>query len=817
MKFKKLAIASLAGAAVLTVASCGGDKGSTLNTYRIATTVSPSNWNELTYQDNNDTQIMEYLSTNLFSFDYKIENGAIVDGDFTVKYNAATKLEDVTKTYATDDKYDVPDNAKSGYAYKITLRNDLKWDDGTAINADDFIYTMKEQLNPLFLNYRADSYYNGATVLHNAENYVKQGQSGWFPSRSVVGTWVDEDNDNLVFKLGPSTSKDSTESASAVSNYRTAMEFPASYDAEKTAEYTAAKAKVTKEAVVALEGKTYTQIRANADYLATFRAILNWWQTEPNEELDFFVSSYTYPEMTFDKVGFFKGNTDYELVLVLDTALELLESDGSLSYKAAYNMQSLPLVKKDLYEANKVAPATGSTLWTSTYNSSVASTASWGPYKLTEFQAGKSYKLEKNPNWFGYSLEENKGLYQTDVISCETIKEYETQLLKFLAGEIDNIGIDVSVSATYKNSEQAVYTPSSYVGSLQLQSSASSLKNRETTGVDKEILTNVKFRKAISLSFDRVAYTQTCTTSSKPGFGIFNSMHYYDVAHGGAYRNTDDAKKTLCEVYGIDVSKYDSLDKAYAAITGYDIAQAKTLVEEAYQEELAAGRISASDNVLLTVGTSAINESTQRQFEFIKKSLENMVKGTSLEGRVSAELVDKGEKWADDFRSGSYDICTGGWSGAAWDPGYFLLAYLSPDYMYSAEWDTSSATMTYTVKGGNTTTGEDVTATMSLTAWYDCLNGKSSAQYNWAAGVLNDESRCGLIAALEKEILTVYYTVPISYSFSAELISYKAEYASRTYNTFMGYGGIKYMTYKYNDGAWAEFVASQGGKIDYTK
>ena len=52
-------------------------------------------------------------------------------------------------------------------------------------------------------------------------------------------------------------------------------------------------------------------------------------------------------------------------------------------------MSSLPLVKKDLYESCKQAPTGGSTLWTSTYNSSVETTASWGPYKLESYQAGK--------------------------------------------------------------------------------------------------------------------------------------------------------------------------------------------------------------------------------------------------------------------------------------------------------------------------------------------------------------------------------------------------------------------------------------------
>ena len=73
---------------------------------------------------------------------FKYANGEIVDGEFTTNYDAATKLEDVTQQYK--GKYNVPEDAVENYAYKITLREDLKWHDGTPIDADDFVYTMQE-------------------------------------------------------------------------------------------------------------------------------------------------------------------------------------------------------------------------------------------------------------------------------------------------------------------------------------------------------------------------------------------------------------------------------------------------------------------------------------------------------------------------------------------------------------------------------------------------------------------------------------------------------------------------------------------------
>ena len=125
--------------------------------------------------------------------------------------------------------------------------------------------------------------------------------------------------------------------------------------------------------------------------------------------------------------------------------------------------------------------------------------------------------------------------------------------------------------------------------------------------------------------------------------------------------------------------------------------------------------------------------------------------------------------------------------------------------------------MSFTIKGVNaegqvTNNAEDsFTAELSLMDWYDLLNE------DWQSGVLKEEFRLELIAALEQVILTKYYSVPVTYEFSASLISFKADYITYEYNTFMGYGGIQYMTYNYDDAEWANFVNTnkKGGELNY--
>ncbi len=781
-------------------------KNYTYNSYLM---LSPSNWNELTYQDNNDTEIMGYIGSSFFGYDFKFnEKGEIIPGEFTMKYEAATKLEDVTSKYV-GDKWNIGED-ETARAWKITLRNDLKWQNGDPIKAEDFVYTMKEQLNPLFQNYRADSFYVGATIITNAQGYVKQGQSletvdngvsGIYTMADLVkgadGVYTQPDGVAVYFAL---TEALDWCGGNSVADYAGAGYLDATAFAS----------------LQALANEETGRVAITDETIALWTTLITTdaWGEDATYLPNYLVYPYTYPEMTFDQVGMFVGDNEYEIVLVLEKPLALLKDDGSLSYLAAYNMASLPLVHKATYEACKIEPSEGVDLWTTNYNTSVEKTMSWGPYKLESYQAGKQHVLVRNDQWYGYGVEENDDLYQADRIVCDIVADWNAAWVKFQAGEVDGISIDVSIADDYKTSDRAYFTPDDFVSSLQLQSSVEGLKARESEGINKSILGYVEFRNALSLAINRADFTQKCTTSSKAGFGLYNTMHYYDVANGGVYRNTDDAKKVLCNIYGVDPTKYDNLDAAVDSITGYNLDLARQLLETAYDKALAAGDIKATDKVKLTFGTGSISEAVERQFEYIKNAWVELAKGTSLEGRIELELKDFATAWAEDFRSGAYDVCMGGWTGAAWDPGYFLLAYLSPDYMYSAAWDTSSQEMTFTMKGVGEN-GADVTETMTLMEWYNCLNGASDAKYNWSSAALEESQRLQLIAALEQEVLKVYYTVPLANNFGASMLSYKVDYVTYEYNTFMGYGGVKYMTFNFDDAGWTAEVAKNNGELNY--
>ena len=337
--------------------------------YNTTTATMPSNWNELTYADNNDTQIMNYISGQFFAYDYKFQDdkkynddgsvnkAGIVPGAYTTNFAAATKLEDVTSS--VDAKWGYTDDQKKegGYAWKITLRDDLKWDDGTAIKAADFVYSMQQQLDPAFMNFRANTYYDTLKI-KNSKVYFFQNQEGTY---ETVGSLGYETNEAAI--------------ADGKVVYINVYEL---YGAEG---YTDADGNACPEWVPYNDEVVYDTANAWSTGTAedAFTASDLWGAYGASYlevGADYASCAGIYVENTerdvkWDTVGIYSIDDENAIVICLDKAYKFLHDDGSLSYIASYYMQSLPLVHKDKYEASKIAPANGATLWTSNYNSSL--------------------------------------------------------------------------------------------------------------------------------------------------------------------------------------------------------------------------------------------------------------------------------------------------------------------------------------------------------------------------------------------------------------------------------------------------------------
>ncbi len=769
-------------------------------TMREYTAQMPSQWCTILTSDNVNNAMESYFMSSFYEFNYKFDaDGKIVPGAYTVEYSASTKLEDVTAKYA--GRYGLAADAEKGQAFAMTLRNDLKWDDGTPIKAADFVYTMSQQLSPKYLFATASNYYSGNYVIHNAQNYVKQGQKGMFPASSVLSVYDQNDDAKLIFTLNGHDSH--------VADYLTS-------NGVDPQAYVAQAAKVTVDALKAIEGKSLAEIKKDETMLATWTAVLGWWQTEPNEELHFFKMEYEYPKMDFSEVGYFVGDNEYELVMVIDGTLNPLDAEGNLTYEAGYYFSNWPLVKKDLWEK---CEDTTKTPYANSYCTTQEKSASWGPYKLTNYQDQKTYTVSRNDKWFGYGLPQYANQYQTDAIVTEKIEEWDTAWLAFQNGNLDGIGMNVKIAADYRTSKRAYFTPETWTFDLNIQSNA----NSRTDKRNNLLLNYADFRKAISLSLDRDDYCAKNNPSSQAALGLLNSMYYYDVENGKVYRESIQAKEAILNAYGatknadgswkVGETTYTDIEDALDATTGYNLTLARQLVEDAIAQAKTDGNYSDGEEIILTYGIETQSADTDRVKNWFQAAFDNMTKGTSIEGKVKIEyFMFSSATWSEQFSAGEYDLCFGAWGNAAFNPAYLLCeTQISAENRYATNWDPK--TVSVTVKATPDDKHKDGLYTYNLEQWRLILQGKDGCPVNFKNFPMEDQ--LAALGAVETAILKEYYSIPVFSRYSASLMGYKVDYVSYEYNTFMGYGGIRYMTFNYDDTAWAEFVASNNNILNY--
>lgn len=769
-------------------------------TMREYTAQMPSQWCKILSSDNVNNTMESYFTSAFYEFNYKFDaDGKIVPGAFTVEYSASTKLEDVTKKYA--GQYGLAADAEKGQAFAMTLRNDLKWDDGTPIKAADFVYSMSQQLSPKYLFATASNYYSGNYVIHNAQNYVKQGQKGMFPASSVLTVYNQSDDAKLIFTLNGHDSY--------VADYLTS-------NGVDPQAYVAQAAKVTVDALKAIEGKSLAEIKNDETMLATWTAVLGWWKTLPNEELHFFKMEYEYPKMDFSEVGYFVGDNEYELVMVIDGTLNPLDAEGNLAYEAGYYFSNWPLVKKDLWER---CEDQSKTPYANSYCTTQEKSASWGPYKLTNYQDQKTYTVSRNDKWFGYGLPQYANQYQTDAIVTEKIEEWDTAWLAFQKGNLDGIGMDVKIAADYRTSKRAYFTPETYTFDLNIQSNATSRTDKR----NNLLLNYADFRKAISLSLDRDDYCAKNNPSSQAALGLLNSMYYYDVENGKVYRESIQAKEAILNAYGatknadgswkVGENTYTDIEDALDATTGYNLTLARQLVENAIAQAKKDGKYSDGEEIILTYGIETQTANTDRAKNWFQAAFDNMTKGTSIEGKIKIEyFMFSSATWSEQFADGEYDLCFGAWGNAPFNPAYLLCeTQISDENRYAVKWDPK--TVSVTVKATPDDKHKDGIYTYNLEQWRLILQGKDGCPVNFKNFPMEDQ--LAALGAVETAILKEYYSIPVFSRYSASLMGYKVDYVSYEYNTFMGYGGIRYMTFNYDDTAWAEFVASNNNILNY--
>ena len=189
------------------LASCSKDKKTTTEnqvpagtgeyTYKDAVVVMSNNWNPHTYQTTDESYPIDFITSGLYGFYFNdnsdeahtVEGKDPYDGYVILPEMAASMPVDVTAAIKAQfpDKYNIPEGADAGYAYTIDLNPNAKWENGDVINADTYVWSMQQLLNPDYLNYRAVDYFEGDFAIANADKYYYQGTDAYFDNMLLNG------------------------------------------------------------------------------------------------------------------------------------------------------------------------------------------------------------------------------------------------------------------------------------------------------------------------------------------------------------------------------------------------------------------------------------------------------------------------------------------------------------------------------------------------------------------------------------------------------------------------------------------------------
>ncbi len=739
-------------------------------------------WSTHTWETADDNVVRDRLTRGFY--DYKLNSTK--DG-WSVNCEMAVELPvDVTAEYV--GKYGIKEGDKAK-AWKLALNPDACWEDGTPINADSYIYSYKELLDPVMKNRRADSLYAGDFIIYNAKEYFYQGSSAFTANGVSIADYIANGGD--VNNLYVDMSAFWNVSAADGSAYASVTDD-------------------TKVRDAAVEDENAAEAYVSAKYLyETYLAPGCPYESYSGTYLGTMV---TYPTgMDFSEVGIVKTG-EYELVMITQNPVE------NPDYYVPYNLSSVYLVYEPLWEKCKkyfdangkevTADADNITLITTNYCTSVDTTMSFGPYRLEYFEMDKQITFTRNDNWYGYKDGRHLGQFQADILSIEVIPQHDTEVLKFESGDLDMIGLESDDMEKYGSSAYIRYEPQSYTTKLTWNTNMDSLKSRGT-----QIISNPNFRKAFAFALDRQTFASSYTAAGSAGYGLLNYMYLYDPMSGGIYRDTDGAKKALVNLYEVSYGEngdYGDLDEAYDAITGYDLAYAKKLMAKAYDECVEAGLYDGTSKVEMSLSVYANDDIYTQMFNYFQDALKAACEGTGFEGKISFKMVVDADYY-NTMYSGGTDMIFSTWGGAASSP-YTML--------YQCYCDSSTGEGNQMEYGFET---DKVFVTMEI-------DGKQYTQplQTWALWTNNDagtvitsddgttsletfmsydnETRADLFGRLEYAFCAFFTTTPMYYRNVARLVSQKGDFPIQNYIDLIAFGGYDYYTFNYTDEEWAEVV-----------
>ena len=543
-------------------------------------------------------------------------------------------------------------------------------------------------------------------------------------------------------------------------------------------------------------------------------------------EAPLYVKVYNSDSTEWENVGI-KAIDDYTIRFYLTKSIT--------SLNLRFSLTSNWLVNVKIYD--EATQATGVDTQSTRYATSTDTYMSYGPYKLTKAD-GYEYMIVRNDQWYGYTDGKHVGQYQMDSINTRIITEHDTAMQEFLAGKLDDIELNATDMRLYGQSSRRTTTYESYTQKITINSDRKSLLGRQSGTQNKTALANTNVRKAMSLAIDRNSYAADATAGSKAFTGLLNDLYLSDVATGTAYRSTEQGKSVYNAVYGNlggDPTVADYTESALSESNqGYNLAMATYLLTEGLKEEVQSGKdgaIKSGDTVTIdfrVYDSESENTITSTNFlidewnELFAAASERLISQGVIANPIGIKVnLVKDENYYQTAQNGNFDMIFSIWGGANIDPYGLMQVYCDPEFTQCCEYGfkgkQNQTDIAIDLNGNGVI---DTNETKSFFEWYDMMTEQlNEAQYgdeistspddpNYEAWLNVHNQKLTILAGLEAGIVNRWEAIPIVARGTSSLTSFKVENATNVYVSLVGYGGIRFMTFNYDNAGWNEFRAS---------
>lgn len=709
----------------------------------------PITWNPLEWESEDSRSILEYTGSPLYVSTLNDTRDA-----YTYEPMLATALpEDVTPDYIGNEVYGVPDSASQGWAWRVTIREDAAWEDGTAITTDDFVYSLQQYLNPEGLHKHTADYYAGTTALANAKKYIHNSMEPVYTKKNGA---VDVDESKLFISLSQPNEffgEASFEEYHAWNmtdhkNYFCDVDGSDLY--EKMESY--------------IQGQEYVPVD---DTIKTL--LMQFCSNIGLDVVNYKNACFYYDEanaISWDQIGLIQNDKN-TMTFVLNS--NVTQDEFCLA------LENLYLVKSNLYEKKQ-----------NEYGTGISSYSSYGPYKISEYDSGIGMRMVKNENWFGYKDKKYDNQYQTTDIWIRYDLDYDKEKELFLQGNLQRVRLNQIDTEKYGKSPNYAGSLSAEIAVFNLNSDLAMLQKKNSDSENHNILAYKDFRNAMAMALDRRSYMAGMNYRAEAVYGMVNSSYIGELGSNSSYRQMIFGQAALQSIYNTQDTEN---------INAYDMERAAKLVQSAYDMCLMDGNIKDYENVVLTFYSEDQKETIEKDLEYIQNALDMASVGTSLENRIKVKSVqpDKQGKVEADI---SKEI----WNGNIYDVSQTLQKYCDKDS--GRVYGLHSQLRNLTIELG----GKKITKT--FTGWYESLmNGKYRAT--------DLGTRLTIFMVMEQSILKNYTVIPFYSEYEDVLYADRIEPGSNVIvNARIKNGGIRYMGYKMDDAEWAKYCMDHNCELE---